>query len=238
MSPDFQTKAATALLSSTTVEALADAFREAVEPLGMTASASGMVSGPRALSHQPFHFMNWPADWIALYQARGFLVKDPIPRWAIVSGEAVAWTEMMTSTPPDSAGREVWAAAARFGFHEGFVTPVRTRDGHLGLVSVGGGERPAFGQAERMTLQGLSAIALNRAEAILGAAPDDRSQAAFSLRERECHALLQQGFTDLEIARVLGISGETVRFHLNNARRKVGARNRVHLAALQLRSGE
>ena len=47
----------------------------------------------------------------------------------------------------------------------------------------------------------------------------------------------QQGFADNEIARVLAISGETVRFHLNNARRKAGARNRVHLAAMQLGIG-
>jgi DNA-binding CsgD family transcriptional regulator len=45
---------------------------------------------------------------------------------------------------------------------------------------------------------------------------------------------LQQGVTDYEITRALGISGETVGFHLNNARKKVGARNRVYLAALQL----
>ena len=49
-------------------------------------------------------------------------------------------------------------------------------------------------------------------------------------REKECVMLLQQGFSDPEIARLLAISPTTVRFHLENSRRKAGTRNRVDLA--------
>jgi DNA-binding CsgD family transcriptional regulator len=217
-----------------TIEALAAMFGQAVGELGMTASASGMVSGARAVSAMPFHFMNWPPAWLAVYAERGFLQRDPIPRWAIVSGEATTWTDLVQRLAPNDPGRDVIAAAAEHGFYEGFVTPVRTRAGALGLVSVGGGRRGAITAAEQALLLTLSTQTLNRAEAILGAVEEPPAHTAFTLRERECHALLQQGFTDKEIARVLGISAETARDHLNNARKKVGARNRVHLAALQL----
>jgi DNA-binding CsgD family transcriptional regulator len=231
---DLGIEASARIARSPTIEALSATFSEAVGELGMQASASGMVSGPRAVSRSPFHFTNWPPAWMAVYRERGFLARDPIPRWAIISGEAISWTDAVKRLPANDPGREVAETAADHGFHEGFVTPVRTLAGALGLVSVGGGRRSAFTLTERTVLQTLSILTLNRAEAILGAGGEKPIPAAFSLRERECHALLQQGFTDNEIARVLGISGETVRFHLSNARKKAGARNRVHLAALQL----
>jgi DNA-binding CsgD family transcriptional regulator len=53
-------------------------------------------------------------------------------------------------------------------------------------------------------------------------------------RERDCLALLVRGLTDHDIATHLRISEPTVRFHLNNVRRKLGAISRTHLAALAI----
>jgi len=216
------------LRGSRSVEELARRFAEAVAPLGMTGSASGMVSGPRALSADPFHFRNWPAAWIDTYQARGFVRIDVIPRWAIVSGEPVSWTEVLGRFPPADPGWEVVRAAEAMGFREGFVTPVRTRTGSLGLVAVAGGARAAFALPERIFLQVISAATLTRAEALMGPPADTPSP--YTLREQECIALLRQGFTDAEIGATLGVALTTVRAHLQNARRKAGARNRMELA--------
>lgn len=210
------------------MDELARDFARAIAPLRMTASASGMVSGPRALSAIPFHFTNWPADWTDTYRLRGYVKIDPMPRWAIISGEPVSWSEVMERLPPADPGREVHRAALAYGFHEGFVTPVRTRTGALGLVSVGGGERPAFALQERIFLQVISAAALRHAEELLDAPAAPPSP--FTLREQECVALLRQGFTDAEIGKALGVALTTARAHLQNARRKAGARNRVELA--------
>jgi LuxR family quorum sensing-dependent transcriptional regulator len=50
-------------------------------------------------------------------------------------------------------------------------------------------------------------------------------------RERDCLAFVADGHTDWQIAALLGISEPTVRFHLNNARRKLGAVNRAQAVA-------
>jgi DNA-binding CsgD family transcriptional regulator len=65
----------------------------------------------------------------------------------------------------------------------------------------------------------------------LGAAGASKSP---TRRERDCIALLVRGLTDHEIATHLRISEPTVRFHLNNVRRKLGAVSRSHLAALAI----
>ncbi|HEY2710291.1 MAG TPA: helix-turn-helix transcriptional regulator [Caulobacteraceae bacterium] len=66
---------------------------------------------------------------------------------------------------------------------------------------------------------------------------DVRPRAVFSPRERDCVALLVQGYTDEEIAADLEITHATVRFHLGGARRKANARSRTHLAALAVALG-
>jgi DNA-binding CsgD family transcriptional regulator len=216
------------LLATTSVDELDAAVGEALSPLGMTAWASGMVSGARALGPSPFHFVHWPADWLKLYQAEGFVKIDPLPRWAIVSGEALSWTEIVARLPSNDPGHRVVNIARGIGFAEGFVTPVRTARGDLGLVSVGGGPRSAFTLAERLMMQAISSTALRHAESLIGSAVSPVS--ILTIREAECVGLLRQGFTDPEIGRALTIAPDTARFHLENARHKLGARNRVDLA--------
>lgn len=212
------------------VAGVASLFETAAASVGMTASACGMVSGPKALSAEPFHFVNWPADWLQLYKERGFLRMDAVPRWAMVSGAPVAWSELVPSLPANDPGRVVYAEAVRWGFREGYVTPVRSQEGDLGLVSVAG-PRHALAPAEKLYLQAISAAALHRAQALSRAGPAVGND-AFTLREREAIALLSQGFTDREIGKVLGISALTVHTHVAHARAKVGARSRAHLVAI------
>ena len=50
-------------------------------------------------------------------------------------------------------------------------------------------------------------------------------------RERDALAFVAEGKTDWEIATILGVSESTARFHVDNARRKLGAVNRSHAVA-------
>ena len=70
-----------------------------------------------------------------------------------------------------------------------------------------------------------------------GPASARRPPPGFSPRETDCVALLVRGYTDEEIAAGLAITHATVRFHLDGARRKAGARSRTHLAALAVALG-
>lgn len=57
-------------------------------------------------------------------------------------------------------------------------------------------------------------------------------QEGISVRERDVLRLLVDGRTNQEIGATLGISVNTVKFHVSNLLRKIGARNRSELAAL------
>lgn len=65
------------------------------------------------------------------------------------------------------------------------------------------------------------------------AAPEPLAEVAeLSAREREVLRLLAGGSRNQEIAAALGISGNTVKFHVSNLLRKTGTRSRAELAAL------
>lgn len=67
---------------------------------------------------------------------------------------------------------------------------------------------------------------------------DDRIELPpFTAREREVVQLVAEGRSNDSIARRLGISPHTVKFHVNNVLERVGAANHTHLAALLVLAG-
>jgi LuxR family quorum sensing-dependent transcriptional regulator len=62
-------------------------------------------------------------------------------------------------------------------------------------------------------------------------AAGDPGTASLSVRERDAIGLVADGKTDWEIATIMGVAETTARFHVDNARRKLGAVNRAHAVA-------
>jgi LuxR family transcriptional regulator of spore coat protein len=60
---------------------------------------------------------------------------------------------------------------------------------------------------------------------------------AVLLSARECQilALCADGLSDAQIGAELGISPKTVNFHIENIKRRLNARNRVHAVAMAMR---
>jgi DNA-binding CsgD family transcriptional regulator len=54
-------------------------------------------------------------------------------------------------------------------------------------------------------------------------------------RELEVFLLLAEGLTDAEIGQKLNISSKTVNYHVENVKRRLGAKNRVQAIATALR---
>ncbi len=198
---------------------------------GMTAVACGMVTGPKALTEDPFYFNNWPSDWMALYKSRGFIEKDAVPRWALNSGAPITWSALKLRLSASDPAHQVFKAGLGFGFREGLVSPVRTGSGHLGLISLGG-DRDAFSKAEVTFLHVHCTQTIQKLETLWAVKNEQELSSKLTIRERECAALLIQGHGYKAIAIQLGIRAATVKFHISNARMKIGVRSRTQLAAL------
>jgi len=219
-----------------TMDKLAVELQSIIAPLGMTAAASGFVSGPKALSGNPFHFTTWPEAWVKLYMENDFLLMDPLPRWARGSGRALAWSELIRILPPRDAGRRVIEAGRKFGYLDGMAIPMRGHDNSLGLITIGGG-RPSIPLVEQAFFTIIGRAAFEAAERIERGGDLGQAAPIMTDREIECLGLLVQGHSDRQIGKILGISETTVRFHIGNAREKTGAVSRTHMAALAVAQG-
>ena len=198
--------------------------------LSMPAAAGGMLTGSKSASDDLFYFNNWPSGWLKVYRESGVFGQDPVVRWALGSGAPITWLDLRAQLEPSDPGHGLFKLAALHGYTEGYVLPVRTTAGHLGLLSMAG-DRPPLPADQQGLLQVVGSAVINRAEAIT---QDQASELikAFTARERDCVVLLVRGGSEPEIAASLGISATTARFHLDNARVKMRASSRAHLAIM------
>lgn len=222
--------------SMSSIPELAAALQTILDPLEITAAASGYISGPRAASGKPFHFTNWPEAWLNIYLQNDFVMADPLPRWARASGRAMSWSELFALLPPRDAGLRVAEASWAFGFIEGMVIPMRGDDNSLGLVAFAT-PRASLSAIEQAFLTIIGRAAFEAAERIERGEVAGRAAPVMTEKEIGCLALLVQGHSDREIAGILGVTEPTVRFHLANAREKTGAVSRTHMAALAVHFG-
>src|SRR3569832_66804 len=127
-----------------------------------------------------------------------------------------------------------WEAMGEAGMHDALCATSygagrRVASLHLGFP------RRAFAPDEATIIQ-LAGLMLT--ERIMDlAAPANDDDDGLTRRERDCLAFVAEGKSDWEISVILGISQATAKFHVDNARRKLGATNRAHAVARFVASG-
>jgi len=196
----------------------------------LTGVASGIIAGAKAATAERFHFAHWSPAFLERYLEKGLQAEDPVPRWARGTGLPAAYSTILRQLRPKDPGHQVIDIAREFGYIEGLCVPMRAADGALGCVAMTG-DRGPFTDEEFRDLVAIATVVFRRAERIDHS--DTKAQIAPTLTTREIDLLpfLVHGHSDREIAALNKISEATVRFHLKNARTKIGAVSRTHLAA-------
>lgn len=229
--------------AATSREAVNGLFRHAARLLGFTAYAIGFIPDvalgeAAADAGQPFLLLDWPAAWLELYARQGFAADDIVVAHAAKTSAPFTWSEARALFPGASA--RIFSAASEFGWNDGFVVPVHDprapRGERFGVASLAAPHLRHFDQAARRAMTALALTAFARARA-LSRRPADERRAGLSDRERQAVALVAEGCSDAEIAVVMGISKATAHFHVENARKRLGARTRAQTVAIALARG-
>lgn len=177
--------------------------------------------------------------------AHPMLVADDQMRYVEANGAACLFLRMPRSqiigrhvsefAPPGAQGRlrELWARLVSQG-HLAGQWRLQLEDGTSRLVHF---------VATANVVPGLHLVILSDEEQeyeSVGQDGDSQNPTGQSLtaREREVLRLVALGGNQEQIASELYLSPETIRTHLRNARRKLGALNRAHAVALALKRGE
>lgn len=113
-----------------------------------------------------------------------------------------------------------------------WLVPLNT-PGHMQFVTVYelNGDTEQF-QSTKWTVHCMAITLMEHAERLLGETQrlPKKTNVQLSTREIECLQAIRQGSSNPQIARDLGISENTVRYHLKNLFRKIGVSNRTEAA--------
>ncbi len=130
--------------------------------------------------------------------------------------------------------------AREHGYREGVVVPIHGPGAYLVIASYAGYD-PDTSPTAVTTLHVLTLHAHVRLAALYAAArqsnPPVPGTVTLTARETEALSCVLSGFPDSTTGLRMGLSERTVRFHLTNARMKLGARTRAQAVSAALGLG-
>ena len=163
-------------------------------------------------------------DWDARYWEAGHLAHDPCVGALFTKTGAYSWGELRAGTV--GRARQLFDEAGEFGLQDGLVVPVHGAAGDLKAVRLLSWET-ALDPSARPILHALSVILAERSHTLMEVRRDHQISAPLTEREREILRWVGEGKSDWDMGVILGISANTVHFHMKNAMRKLGVHTRL-----------
>jgi len=220
-----------------TVDSVGVAFAAAILLEGYSSSACRAVSRSVSIQSRPM-FRNWSVDWLAVTKEYSIDSKSPVLREAPHRQEPFAWRDLSERPNLSHDDRLTWRIAATWGWTDGFVVPIHGPGGYFATVSMASMEKGLnLRPTARARLQMMALIAHQRIRTIRAPNGPPDLREVLTVREIECLRWVACGKTDADIGFILGISVVTVRFHVDNILRKLGAANRAQAAVRIALSG-
>lgn len=215
-------------------------YQEVLAALGFEHVIYSLITDHPSLDRKAGHGLqrNYPEDWMVHYAANGYERKDPVPKFAFKTARAFTWDWLMAHGALTPEERRVMDEAAEARLCDGVGIPLYGPNGEIagiGLANGSGDVRP-----DKNMLGLLKAMATQFHIAYSDKCFDAGTTAAeirLSAREREILLWAAEGKSDQMIADMLHISYPTVRFHLSNIYRKLGANERIFAVVKALRRG-
>jgi LuxR family transcriptional regulator, quorum-sensing system regulator CciR len=218
-----------------TEDALAGALADVSRDLGFRYFALTHHVDVRR-SSEAIRIHNYPDGWAEWFDEQSLGASDPVHRASNVTSVGFAWSrlpEMIVLTDKD---RQVLDLARSEGIGEGFTVPAHVPGEAHGSCSFACAAGDPFLDRNLSLLQLVGSFAFEAARRMRR---DRFSQGPVQLtdRQRECVIWAARGKSDWEIARILGISDQTVIEHLKHARERYGVGRRTLLAVHALFDG-
>ena len=218
---------------------LNDVYRRAMHADGFTTYAVGYLplgaDHPAGTRPAPFLLLDWPRAWLEIYAREGLAHDDILLAEAACTSDPFTWTEARSRHPGASA--RAFALAAEFGWRDGFVIPIHNERAppgeRFGVISLAAPDLEDWTISRRAAVVSLSLLAFARARTLSGL---DATNAppGLSDREREALSLVAEGMGDGDIAATMRITAATAHFHVEKAKKKLGATTRAQAIAIAL----
>lgn len=224
-----------AIQQASSQEAIFSIAHNHAEILGVSGSTCCQLNNQKLLIKGDQAFM----DWSEHYQREALLQVDPVVNRLAQTPYPVTWDAHQPQDWFNHQQKEVFHQALDFKQERGISLIVHHPAG-VGIFGYFFGVNPLPAHfAESLSALNLLthyAHAASQALSIPRAHPET-NQRLLTQREKDCLRWVQQGLNAAQVADLLKISEHTVVFHLQNAKRKLGANSLPHAVALALSQG-
>lgn len=176
----------------------------------------------------------YPAGWEEELLARGFASDDPVHLASGRTNAGFAWDELGDLIPLSARHRAILVQSASFGIGPGYTVPANIPGEPAGSCSFAVRTGRTLPGKRLLCAEQIGAHAF-RAARRLHDYPALGARAPLSRRQIQCLGLVAAGKTDWEIARILGLSAETVHHYVKAARAACDVVSRTQLVVRGLR---
>ncbi|PCK76936.1 helix-turn-helix transcriptional regulator [Rhizobium sophoriradicis] len=174
----------------------------------------------------PEVMLNYPDEWLKRYSEMGYDRIDPIINKSRKRVCAFRWSEVYSDASTTEIERRVFDEAAMFGLRSGISVPMHGPDSSFAIMSFAQPSECEFDNRTITYLQ-LAAAHFHLKIARLANSSGIASAPNLSPREKECIFWVARGKSSWDIGIILGISDNTVNFHVKNAMRKLDVTSRT-----------
>ena len=225
---------ATTALAADTAEDASAAFYEAMTGLGASYLQTRVYRRPLAPLTSTSHFAAggviarfappaWPGS-----PAFNYVCFECNPLLGAIRGGLTRY-RFSDFAPKESPGfHTYWEALSEAGIGDALCATSYGPDRAIASLHLGF-ERADFAPDEALSIHMAGLLLTERLMTL--AEPAGPDAVHLTDRERDSLAWVAEGKSDWEIAVILGLAESTVRFHVDNARRKLGAVNRTQAVA-------
>jgi DNA-binding CsgD family transcriptional regulator len=222
-----------------------DALRSIAAAIGMPVLAwAPDVSRPDIDPQMDAFFRRggWTDEVLALWWDRTVMLKSPL--YIRCRTGSMPFVTVSSEKLPARPGelRKISAAIQAMGVRSLITTPIHLPRGLVAMITWGGPLSKA--EARRVLAQTRPALLaagylfMQAYQTSAAAIPSSEEELTrLTPREWECLRFTAQGNREEQVATMLGLGATTVRYHLDNVVRKLGAANRVHAVALAAQLG-
>lgn len=180
--------------------------------------------------------LDFPTTWLAHYRNHGLMKIDPAAGLLFKSERVIRWADLRQGNNGFAAKR-FYGEAAAFGLVEGFSFGSQFPRQQAGSFFTCAGGNELATQNRHSAVFGYLAPFLH--EAILKIqSPEKAFDVALTARETEVLKWLKSGKSDRETSLLLGTSQRTIKFHVQNAMRKLQAKTRTEAVVRAISVGK
>ncbi|MER9250131.1 LuxR family transcriptional regulator [Mesorhizobium sp. M0590] len=192
--------------------------------------------GLKPVRGDPTVMLNYPHGWQERYFEMGYYRIDPTIKRSRRRAEAFRWSEVYNDESTTEDERRFFDEAATFGLRSGISVPLHGPDGRFAIMNFAQAWAGEF-QNGAITYLQLAALHfhLRIGNSAISSGIEERPN--LSPREKECILWTAKGKSSWEIGKIVGISVNTVNFHIKSVIRKMDAVSRATAAIKALKLG-